>query len=99
MSIVIGGAGYCGFGQLGGRTRRAPGRLGSGVGGGLGRRHAVVVVVVVVAVVDLLPGLKSRTDTPTTTNTAMPMVTNRRMVLLRLATFCSASRRACLPAF
>ena len=59
----------------------------------------LVVVVVVDDVLDLLPGLKIRSDSPTKISTAIPMVTNRRMLCLRLAAFCSDSRRACRPAF
>jgi len=59
----------------------------------------VVVVVVDDDVLDLLPGLKMRSDSPTKISTAIPMVTNRRMLCLRFAAFCSDSRRACRPAF
>jgi hypothetical protein len=58
-----------------------------------------VVVVVVVAVFDLLPGLNTRSESPTTISTTTPMVTNRRTVCLRFAAFCSASRRAWRPTF
>ena len=59
----------------------------------------LVVVVVDDDVLDLLPGLKMRSDSPTKISTAIPMVTNRRMLCLRFAAFCSDSRRACRPAF
>ena len=58
-----------------------------------------LVDVVVDDVLDLLPGLKIRSDSPTKISTAIPMVTNLRMLCLRLAAFCSDSRRACRPAF
>ena len=58
-----------------------------------------LVVVVDDDVLDLLPGLKMRSDSPTKISTAIPMVTNRRMLCLRFAAFCSDSRRACRPAF
>ena len=58
-----------------------------------------LVVVVVDDELDLLPGLKMRSDSPTKISTAIPMVTNLRMPCLRLAAFCSDSSRACRPAF
>ena len=56
-------------------------------------------LVVDVAAVDFFPGLKIRYEMPNTTAATMTTVMIRRVFCLRLAAFCSASSRACRPAF
>ena len=58
-----------------------------------------VVVVVDVEVVDDDQGFVTRRERPTTITTATAVLIVRRSPFLRLAAFCSASRRAWRPAF
>ncbi len=51
------------------------------------------------AVADFFPGLKIRYEMPTTTTATMATVMIRRVFCRRLVAFCSASSRACRPAF
>ena len=96
VSIVIGGALNCGLGSGVEGLDGQPAALdaASAVACAADGGAVVVVVVVAAAVVEWLHGLVIRRDRPTTTTTAMPMVTARRMPRLRLTAFCSASRRA-----
>ena len=100
-SMVIGGAEYCGFGKAVDGSDGHPAALEAAlaVAWAVDAGAVVVVGLVVVDVDDLLDPLNRRTETPTTTRMAMPMVTRRRRLWRRLTAFCSASRRAWRPAF
>lgn len=102
--MVIGGAAYCGLDSWVEGFNGQPPAFDTVLAVSWAADTDVVdvvglVVVVVDAVVDLDHGLVMRSESPTTTTTAMTVVTVRRSPFLRLAAFCSASRRAWRPAF
>ena len=97
----MGGALNCGFGSAvdGSDGQPAAFEAASALAWAVDTGAVVVVVLVAAVVVEWLHGLVITRDRPTTTATAMPIVTARRMPRLRLTAFCSASSRAWRPAF
>jgi hypothetical protein len=101
--MVIGGAANCGLGNLVEGSNGQPADFDTAFAVSWAEGTDVVdvvgLVVVVVDDVDLDHGLVTRRERPTTTTTAMAVLILRRSPFLRLAAFCSASRRAWRPAF
>ena len=100
--MVIGGAANCGLGSWVEGFNGQPAAFDAVFAVSWAEDTDVVDVVGlagVVVAVDLDHGLVTRRERPTTTTTAMAVLIVRRSPFLRLAAFCSASRRVWRPAF